>query len=59
MFWDRFTIRLAILALPMTFGVAGAGVPGAEAGSVPADDEPCKNGVLSPVPISLCKLMEP
>lgn len=56
MFWDRFTIRLAILALPMTFSVAGAGVPGTEAGSVRADDEPCKNAALSLVPISLCKL---
>lgn len=56
MFRGRFTIRLAILALPMTFSVAGAGVPGAEAGSVRADDELCKNALLSPVPISLCKL---
>lgn len=47
--------RLAILAIPMTLGVAGAGVPWAEAGSVQAEDEPCKNVALSLLPISLCK----
>lgn len=55
MFRGRFTTRLAILAIPMTLGVAGAGVPWAEAGSSRADDEPCKNFVLSLAPISLCK----
>jgi hypothetical protein len=52
----RFTTRLAILAIPMTLGVAGAGVPWAEAGSVQAEDEPCKNVALSLLPISLCKV---
>ncbi len=52
----RFTIRLAILAIPMTLGVAGVGVPWAEAGALQAEDEPCKNVALSLLPISLCKV---
>ena len=52
----RFITRLAILAIPMTFGVAGAGAPWAEAGSAQAEDEPCKNVALSLLPISLCKV---
>jgi hypothetical protein len=51
----RFMTRLAILAIPMTLSVAGAGAPWAEADSVPAEEEPCKNVVLSLVPISLCR----
>jgi hypothetical protein len=50
------TTRLAILAIPMTLGVAGVGVPWAEAGSLQAEDEPCKNVALSLLPISLCKV---
>jgi hypothetical protein len=52
----RFTTRLAILAIPMTLGVAGVGAPWAEAGSAQAEDEPCKNIALSLLPISLCKV---
>ncbi len=51
----HFTTRLAILAIPMTLGLAGVGVPGAEAGSAQAEDEPCKNVALSLLPISFCK----
>jgi hypothetical protein len=50
------TTRLAILAISMTFGVAGAGVSWAGAGSAGAEDEPCKNVALSLLPISLCKV---
>lgn len=52
----RFGTRLAILAIPMTLGVAGAGVPWAEAVSVQSEDEPCKNVALSLLPLSLCKV---
>ena len=52
----RFTTRLAVLAISTTFGVAGVGVPWAEAGSAQAEDEPCKNVALSLLPISLCKV---
>ena len=56
MFRGGFTTRLAILAIPMTLGVAGVGMPWAEAGSMQADDEACKNVVLSLLPISLCRV---
>jgi hypothetical protein len=56
MFRGRFTTRLAILAIPMTLGAAGTGVPWAEASSERADEEPCKNVVLSLAPISLCNV---
>lgn len=54
----RFTTRLAILAIPMTLGIAGVGAPWAGAVSVQGDgeDEPCKNIALSLLPISLCKV---
>lgn len=52
----RLTTRLAILAIPMTLGVAGVGAPWAEASSAQAEDEPCKNVALSLLPISLCKV---
>ena len=51
----RFITRLAILAIPMTLSVAGAGAPWAEAASAEAEEEPCKNVALSLLPISLCK----
>lgn len=56
MFRTRFLRRLAILAVPMTLSVAGAGPAWAQSGSGGADDEPCKNIVLSLAPISLCKV---
>jgi hypothetical protein len=56
MFRGRFSKRLAILVIPMTLGVAGAGVPWAEASHVQAEDEPCKNVALSLLPISICRL---
>lgn len=52
----RFTRRLAILAIPMTLGVAGVGAPWAEAVSGQAEDEPCKNVAFSLLPLSLCKV---
>lgn len=52
----RLITRLAILAIPMTLGVAGAGASWAEPGAAQADDEPCKNVALSLLPISLCKV---
>ena len=52
----RFGTRLAILAIPMTLSVAGAGGAWAGAGSLQAEDEPCKNVALSLLPLSLCKV---
>lgn len=52
----RLTTRLAILAIPMTLSVAGAGGAWAGAGSLQAEDEPCKNVALSLLPISVCRL---
>ena len=57
MFRARITKRLAVLAVPMALSVAGAGASWAQSGSVGADDDPCKNLVLSLAPISLCKAM--
>lgn len=53
---DRFTRRLAVLAIPMTFSVVTAGVPWAQASSVRDEGEPCENEALSVVPISLCNV---
>jgi hypothetical protein len=52
----RLTTRLAILAIPMTLSVAGAGGAWAGAGSLQAEDEPCRNVALSLLPISVCRL---
>jgi hypothetical protein len=59
MFQARFTTRLAILAIPMMLSVAGVEVAWAQAGSVRADDRPCRNAVLSLAPISLCRATPP
>ena len=59
MFQARFTKRLAMLAIPVTLSVAGVEASWARSGSVRAEDEPCKNIVLSLVPISLCRATEP
>lgn len=56
MFRGRFRTRLAKLAIPMTLSVAGVGVPWAEAGTLQAEEKPCKNIALSLLPFSLCRL---
>ena len=57
MFRGRLATRLAVLAIPMTLGaVVGAEVSWAERGSLRVDDETCRNAVLAPLPISLCRV---